>query len=755
MFKDLLVDGKEFNRIKRERNHPYEYIKVSSDKYQQMQNEGWSTYKQLKKELKLVKSKSIDVKFADEIWVALASMGFSELSRDRSVVIDYKDKGGQKSKKIDILAVDDETVLLVICQTSNQMIKSDLAIEINTFDNSTEGLRKIVRKNFPGKKICFIYATCNYQLSEKDHELINESHLHHFSEKTVKYYRELAKHLGKSSRYQLLGNLFANTKIEGIPNKVPAIEGKMGGLTYYSFNIEPEKLLKFGYILHRNDINSDLMPTYQRLIKSSRLKKIREFVNNGGFFPNSIVINIDMEKIRFDRASLQIEDSTSKIGILSLPQKYRSTYIIDGQHRLYGYADTIYGNKNTIPVIAFVGLDKNEQVKLFMEINENQKTVPKNLQNTLNANLLWDSENENDKRKALRLLLAQELGEKVDSPLYDRIVIGENDSNQIRCITIESINIGLAKSEFFNRYDKNNKIEKKGVLDFDNNDLTKEKLFELLVITFSYFAEKCPEEWTIGEGSNGILTVNVGIYALIRVISDVIKQKVEKGVLRPKQDSVDTIFMAIKNELNLLVEYINRISDEERQIIRKTYGGGAKIKAWRTYQFAIYQKNNDFLPEGLEQWRRDNSKLYNEKSFSNIIEIESYVKASVSGYLQGQYGELWKSEVPKTVYQDAEKRASDINYGTSDNNEKINIMNCFTLKDCRNIIIHGKHWSEKFEKIYTKPSEARKKAGTKKTKTEWMSKLYDIKSRQNTFGYSVTEENYEMINLIYQWLIVR
>ncbi|MGK0747779.1 DGQHR domain-containing protein, partial [Yokenella regensburgei] len=86
-------------------------------------------------------------------------------------------------------------------------------------------------------------------------------------------------------------------------------------------------------------------------------------------------------------------NSISKLGILHLPNIYRSAYIIDGQHRLYGYANSEYAASNTVPVVAFVDLDKKEQVKLFMDINENQKAVSKNLRTTLQADLLWESDN--------------------------------------------------------------------------------------------------------------------------------------------------------------------------------------------------------------------------------------------------------------------------------------------------------------------------------------------------------------------------
>lgn len=106
---------------------------------------------------------------------------------------------------------------------------------------------------------------------------------------------------------------------------------------YYSFSIEPEKLLKIGYVLHRNEANSSMKPTYQRIIKKKRLNEVREFINNGGYFPNSIIISLDTEGkgLVFDQASQKIDNTISRIGILHIPKKYRSAYIIDGQHRLY------------------------------------------------------------------------------------------------------------------------------------------------------------------------------------------------------------------------------------------------------------------------------------------------------------------------------------------------------------------------------------------------------------------------------------
>src|SRR5208283_4388827 len=109
------------------------------------------------------------------------------------------------------------------------------------------------------------------------------------------------------------------------------------------------------------------------------------------FFPNSIIVNLETggRAPRFDPVSKAIDGPV--LGTLYLPRTYRAAYVIDGQHRLYGYANSDRATSELIPVVAFVNLPRSEQVRLFMQINENQQAVPKNLRNTLNSDLLWDS----------------------------------------------------------------------------------------------------------------------------------------------------------------------------------------------------------------------------------------------------------------------------------------------------------------------------------------------------------------------------
>lgn len=134
------------------------------------------------------------------------------------------------------------------------------------------------------------------------------------------------------------------------------------------------------------------------------------FIDDGGYFPNSIIINFSSKrhKIQFE-ASSKTADTNSCFGTLKIPNSYAISYIIDGQHRVYGYANSKFKNSNTIPVVAFENLDTSEQLKIFMDINENQKAVSPSLRLDLEEDLYWNSERTDSRIKALRSINYQRI----------------------------------------------------------------------------------------------------------------------------------------------------------------------------------------------------------------------------------------------------------------------------------------------------------------------------------------------------------
>lgn len=711
--------------------------------------QGWTALKTFSRKVKLQIPKTTYESFKDWIWVIFAKSSFCYIGdNDTFYSLGEPDLGDF----VDVLAIDDEAVVAVHCMSTESLKKIDLTGFLAQYKEKQNRLICLLHKILPEYRYTFkfVLATKNYILSDTDRNNLTDSGVTHFDADSVKYYLELAKQLGPAAKYQLLGNLFEGMKVPGLDAKVPAIRGEMGGYVYYSFVIEPDKLLKIGYVLHRNKANKKLMPTYQRIIKKTRLKTVQKFVGSGGFFPNSVIVNIDTkgEPERFDFVGEKSSKVNSQLGVLHLPQKYRSVFIIDGQHRLYGYAQSPYRFSSCIPVVAFINLERYQQVKLFMQINENQKSVPKNLRNTLNSDLLWDSEDRTEQIKALKLHIALTLGEELNSPLFDRVIIGENVKTIHRCITIDTIKNGLDRGNFFSTFEKN--IEnKKGTFYKENNELTFNVIFPFLEKCFKHIAEALPDEWSKGD-NDGYLVINANIEALLRLFSDIVDHVIKQEKKSLDQLGKDFFYNEVKKYLDAIVRYYQTLTHDQKQLIKRSYGSAGRTKVWRMLQRGLSGQLPSFSPDGLEKYWVDEDKRYNTQSFQLIQDIETFMKEDFRSKLKNYYGDNWFTcGVPKAVFDATTKLANDKTFETQ-GKEKFDPWDCLTLAQYRSIATYGTNWRDIFEKFYTRPGE--QKGGNKDKKTEWMMKLSRI--RNNTdHSYSVKKEEFEFLKSIHGWLI--
>lgn len=746
-----IITGDELKKVKVLRNKTFIESRQRASAYEELLEEGWSKIQDYKdpKWIKVKKDKPHYEQFEDSIWVMLFNMGFQYLNKDRNFKISYDQNNDNFTQQIDVFAADDETVLIIECKSAESIKEYSFKKEIEKFHGQFQGLSNEIRKEYPGAKIKQIFATKNYILGEADKEKLKEWNITYFSEPEIEYYSELVKHLGSAAKYQLLGNLFSNQEIKNMENRIPAIKGKMGNHTYYSFSIEPEKLLKIGYVLHRSEANSDMMPTYQRIIKKSRLKSVQKFIDEEhGYFPNSIIISIDSKKpLRFDKAKNPVNNSVADLGILYLPKQYKSAYIIDGQHRLYGYSDSEYANKNSIPVVAFENLDKKEQIKLFMEINENQKAVSKNLRNTLNADTQWDSDNPNEKRDAIKLRVAQKLGEFPLSPLYDRIIIGEDKSSDIKCITMESIKLAIGSGNLLSKHNKKGILERNGFLDFENSTITFEYLYDYISLCLTYIKENIEMEWDKDSSEDGIITTNNGIGGIIRTLNSIVYHLTDKENLGiPVNISAKELFNKSKYYLDSIIRFYENVDQEKRETIRKSYGANGPIYSCRSLEKAIHDEHNDFYSIGLNEYWDKYSKENNADAIDKIGDIERAVKRIVEDQLVDKYGSKYYFEIPKQIYKDANDRCISHKYETG---EEQDFWDALTLKDCNAIITFGRNWSELFQDYFTIPSQV-KLTGGKEAKTEWLNTINKLQKEAGKATFTVSKDTYALICEIHE-----
>lgn len=726
---------------------PYIKAKIPTARQPEYEADGWVLDKALKHQVWMRKLKRHDVAFEDQVWALCARMGFPYLSSDRALRISYG-KGENETKQIDILAADDEVVLVIECKSSeaDPAPSNAFKTEIESIQGYRAGLIATIRSQFPDHKVKFVFATNNINISKETLGRIQNADIAHLEEEAIGYYEELTSHLGVAAKFQLLGNLFQGQQIAAMDANVPAIKGKMGGYTYYSFAIEPERLLKIAYVLHRNNANMRWMPTYQRIIKKSRLKKVSTFVENGGFFPNSLIVNIDNDgkKLAFDRADKQAGSTT--LGVLHLPRKYRSAYVIDGQHRLYGFANSKRANSELVPVVAFVDLPGEKQLELFMQINENQQAVPKNLQNTLNADLLWTSPDKKKQANALKLKIAQLLGEQRTSPLRGRVILGEEQSSDRRCISIGAINRGIDRGRFIGEFTASGP-KKFGSFYRTSNEDTYGPLTDFLELCFEFLRDELPAQWNIGRGDGGFVFTNAGTEALLRLIGDLVDYLRSEGTIDPRDSAAKDVFVHVRVLLIHLIDFILAMTSEEIAEFRGWLGSGGPTKYLRRFQEAIADKVQGFEPEGLAEWRLDQEKQFNTESLTMVHDIEAHLKQDIRRRLEDKFGPSWfKDGVPKNVYQDASTLAAEKQYDAAPG-VTVDWWDNLHLIGYHKILLHGGMalWNELYDAAYTLPSD--KKASWKE-RSSWMNRLNEI--RNTVFhNNSVSEEDYEFLQVLH------
>jgi len=532
-----LVMGDEMNSVYNSRSKTQIFQTVTAASWELInakveiaEKEGWEKTQENKKSYRLSKYKPSDVQLEDEVWCMIYKMGYKELSKNKNFEIQIpKDPN---PRQIDVFAKDDEVALVIECTQSKTPKKKSMSVLIDKLNTFDEPVRKAIIYNYgkdPKLKVKFIIATRNIEWGEADLEKCRRQNITVITETEIEYFKLLTKHLRGAARFQFHGHLFRGSDIPALSKVVPATRGKMGNSTFYNFLVKPDELMKLSYVSHKSsmsDIEEDIK-TYQRMVSSNRLKDIAKYINEGGKFPTNIVINFKTPREKpliFDRVSPK---SDMEFGQLTLPNQFAAAWIIDGQHRLYGYAyrDLVQGFKNdksVLSVLAFENLPPEEETKMFQDINSKQTKVSPNLIAELSAQLHWDSPHPGNRLNALLSRIASQLGKQKTSPLSNRVKGSNETGDYYKCITITSITEGLKKTNLVG-YVKDFSFHT-GALADKNPAKLKESLnkaVSCLSKILELFKEGVPQIWELGSANGGYLCTNNALRAIFHVVEDI------------------------------------------------------------------------------------------------------------------------------------------------------------------------------------------------------------------------------------------
>lgn len=596
------------------------------------------------------------------------NLGFRILNADEELRIQWGNNTGE-DKQIDILAVGDEAIFVVECKSAEKSKKQNFQKELIEMSHykagMTESLQQIYGKD---KRVKFVFATRNYRIEAEGDDAIRmkNSDIYHLNENAYNYICNLIKSYKESVRYQFHGMMFKDELISDTPITIPALKGKMGDKEYYLFSIEPSTLLKIGFVLHRTKVNDSMAPTYQRLLVPKRLKGITKFINDGGFFPNSIIMNFaepnEKIKVAFDLIH-QEEGSASQFGLLHIPNAYGIAYIIDGQHRVYGYANSDQKDKHTIPVVAFQNMPSEEQLQIFMDINENQKAVSKNLRIDLEEDLFWTSARLDSRMKALRSSTIKSLSADSANVLFNKISIGEDQAS----LSSVFFDKGLANSGLIPKAKQTKWIGNTDTCLYDINETNVEKAMQDARKRIVQFVNGCYEiadEAMVDDTKPTFLYSNRATFPFVSIIGLLHAFLYTCGEIESSTSIKDRV-NKLKPYIEALSDGLNNLPEVEATFLTGAQGQGAETKWLRAYQNIVNKTFPEYDPEELQQWRETRDEKIQEEGEDVKDDIRQILQKLFFMKLEEVYGSNYEKNIAKLKNSCEGKIISQ--YGDDDN----------------------------------------------------------------------------------------
>jgi DGQHR domain-containing protein len=600
----LIVDAKEGASAFRKRRKLHVEKTVHPADVEEEVQRGWSKVREGKRAVRLKRAKAHDCWLEDRVWCLFYGMAYPVLNADGFKISFEREDGSIGRKQVDVYAEDDETVVVVECKSKEQRGRRSLQKDIQETISLQSYFRNSIYKRFDGKpkpKIIWVYATSNILWSVQDIERAEAGGIRIITENEIQYFETFIRHMGPAGRYQVIGEFLKGQKVPGLSNvKLPAVRGKIGGETFYSFVSTPRDLLKIAFINHQALNHPDGRPAYQRMISSSRIKEIGEFIAKGGFFPTNILINFS-DAPQFDLIpNKENTDPRIKFGWVTLPSKYRSAWVIDGQHRLYGFSrlDESFLDQSLF-VLAFEKMAVEKEADLFITINHKQKSVPKSLLVSLLADIRMGDSDASTALSALASAVVRSLNTDKTSALSRRFAIPGVPPEASQNLTISEAVNGIRRSGLVGRV--SGKTLAPGPLSAETDEKTVERAAHVLNAYFEQLRTANPSRWESGRES--FVATNPGLRAHLSVIAEAITYLAHKKSLDFYLMKATEVAARVTAFCKPVFDYLGAASDDEirKRFSRKFGEGGVKEYTYELLK-VLAESNPDFGPEEFQRW---------------------------------------------------------------------------------------------------------------------------------------------------------
>jgi len=602
-------------------------------------------------------------KHVNQILKFLRKIGFNDVNGGDQFVI-----GG---KQVDACAGHEKTLLILECTT-----QKDVNAKIKKFRGEISDIIHGFKKEDRYKK----YNRYKYIIAIKYQKITDSitkcafkskgSKIYLWDNKFIDYYSKLCGAINKFAKYNLLAEIDVKPEKEEVI-KVPAFRYNIGPKSrnvLFLFFINANSLLKYSYVARR-ELGDESF--YQRLLNKNRLKQIKDYINKGNIFPNSIVLALSGKCWDFN--SILNKDVLSNdhnlpncvnLGELILKNNYRSCWVIDGQHRLYSYSQTT--TPGILAVSAFAKLKKEKQADYFLDINKEAKRV--------DPNLLWDLLGSISPTLARGLIsnTVKHLCNIKDGFFESNIKIpsmckGKYNFNNL-CVSLEKSELLEPELAYHFKKGKNPYWNK-------NYKVIQNNLSSDLNYLFKYIDEKLNVE-NKNIYTDGFVSVMISLF---RMIITYIKSKLVKNRTKAK------------DILNILINEMNLYTKDNIKTLRTRLSSEAGKKEYTNDIIRIIQNDYD-----------ENFSLgfiKKEPSLADKINnLEFLLNQFVNTILEEKCGKNWMDN--SNYFTDSNQRKNCIEKSKINNRPAWEFINFLTMVN--NVILSNTLWGRIFLHIFLK-----------------------------------------------------
>jgi len=321
---------------------------------------------------------------------------------------------------------------------------------------------------------------------------------------------------------------------------------------------------------------------------------------------------------------------------LYLPDPYKSCWIIDGQHRIYGAAVLEDVDRApAIPVVAFERLPAQDEANLFATINREQKQVQPRLLDELDGELKWGSKDPREAMGAIAARALDMLRSEVLGPFEDRISMPGMKGRQ-QPLTVPQLKPAILQSALIGRISTRDGKFMPGPLTGATDEETLANLREFLSTFFEAVRKANPDRWN---GSLVPLCHNTAVAALIRLLAELVRhlEAVERLDVHELQagELADQVALLAKP----FIDFCQNATDAEfKGRFPITFGAGGPKRYMLQAAALIQEKLPKLEVDGLDEFLTSSSKARTDEGDQAVKWISDHLHRYVVGTLRNVYG---------------------------------------------------------------------------------------------------------------------